>query len=188
MRHCHKSCSHQRFQANRRPHSHNHLKRVTTNPGITSWDRTYTYDANGNRASRTENGSLNETYQYDALNRLTGFNGAGHYGYDDQGRRIREPGKAHLYDGQDVYATYTASWATPASRTLHGPGVDDPLMTQTGAAKSFLHADGQGSVGATIDAAGVLGWYGFYDAWGRTGASGHIAGAVPAQQYTVSDL
>ena len=61
-------------------------------------------------------------------------------------------------------------------------------MTQTGAAKSFLHADGQGSVGATIDAAGVLGWYGFYDAWGRTGASGHIAGAVPAQQYTGREI
>ena len=51
-------------------------------PGQANRVTSYAYGANGNRASRTENGSVNATYHYDALNRLTGFNGAGDYGYD----------------------------------------------------------------------------------------------------------
>ena len=153
----------------------------------------YGYDLNGNRTSRTDNGtSVVETYTYDALNRMsssTGAAGTGStigYGYDDQGRRVRKGALAYLYDGQDIYATYSgAAWGQPAQRTLHGPGVDDPLMTQAGTAKSFLHADGQGSVGVASDTSGNTAWFSFYDAWGGTGPSAAAAGAtIPSQQYT----
>ena len=91
---------------------------------------TYTYDANGNRASKTE-GTNVTTYTYDDENRLiqVSTNGAtiATYAYDPFGRRIQKNVGGtithYVYDNEDIILEYNTGNQITA-RYTHGPGID----------------------------------------------------------------
>jgi RHS repeat-associated protein len=81
--------------------------------------------------------------------------------YDAEGRLRRETEGANvrefLYDGVNLVAEYNGS-GTLLRRHVHGPGVDEPLVTYhqgTPTTKEWLYADHQGSVIASADGAGA---------------------------------
>jgi RHS repeat-associated protein len=94
----------------------------------------YTYDANGNRISKTDKAtSALTTYTYDVENQLIGVTAPGltaAYRYDGLGRRIEKAVNGtltrYLYDQEDIVALFDTAgcWR---STVLHGPGIDQPL-------------------------------------------------------------
>ena len=93
-------------------------------------------------------------YGYDADNRLTSANKTGYTGtlsYDAEGRMRRTTlagtSTDLLYDGTDLVAEYDAS-GTMLKRYVHGPGVDEPIVSYNGAGadRSWLYADHLGSI------------------------------------------
>ena len=93
-------------------------------------------------------------YGYDADNRLTSANKTGYTGtlsYDAEGRMRRTTlagtSTDLLYDGTDLVAEYDAS-GTMLKRYMHGPGVDEPIVSYNGAGadRSWLYADHLGSI------------------------------------------
>ncbi|MGB5101764.1 MAG: RHS repeat-associated core domain-containing protein, partial [Steroidobacteraceae bacterium] len=136
---------------------------------------TLTSDANGNL---TSDGST--SFGYDTENRLTSASGAqsATLSYDPLGRlyQVTSAGVTtrFLYDGDRLIAEYNTA-GTVQRRYVHGTGVDEPLVWYEGASVSsasrrYLHADHQGSVIATSNAAGAKLETGTYDAYGVTTA------------------
>jgi RHS repeat-associated protein len=87
----------------------------------------FTYDANGNRATRTQDGSQTHTYAWDEFNRLksvTMGSDTHAYGYDYRTRRITrtEPGSsgatAITYAGGVSVAEFDAEWDTTSPPAL----------------------------------------------------------------------
>jgi RHS repeat-associated protein len=79
-----------------------------------------------------------------------------------------------LYDGDRLISEYNTSGAV-LRRYVHGAGVDEPLVwyegaTVSSAARRYLHADHQGSIVATANAAGTKLDIGTYDSYGVTTA------------------
>jgi RHS repeat-associated protein len=79
-----------------------------------------------------------------------------------------------VYDGDRLIAEYNTA-GTVQRRYVHGAGVDEPLVWYEGASVSsatrrYLHADHQGSIIATSNAAGAKLDIGTYDAYGVTTA------------------
>lgn len=124
---------------------------------------TVTHDANGNLS-----GDGTWTFGYDLENRLRSANRASPataiaLAYDAEGRlrsssTAATNATARLYDGQDLVAEYDQA-GTLQARHVHGPGVDEPLVTYTGsgtASKSWLYADHLGSVVAAANSAGTI--------------------------------
>lgn len=118
-----------------------------------------TYDGNGNLA-----GDGYWTYGYDLDNRLksataTGFSAS--LAYDGVGR-LRQTTIGGvvtnlLYDGVDLIAEYDGA-NTVLRRTVHGPGIDEPLVWYEGSGttnKTWLYADHQGSVVGQANSAGT---------------------------------
>jgi len=133
---------------------------------------TLTWDANGNL---TSDGST--TYTYDTENRLTAAKGAT-VTYDPMGRLYQVSNASgttrFLYDGDRLILEYDASGVVQR-RYVHGSGVDDPMVwyegaTVSSATRRYLHADHQGSIIATTNAAGTTLNTGAYDAYGVTNA------------------
>ena len=99
--------------------------------------------------------------------------------YDPLGRLYQVTSGANttrfVYDGDRLVAEYNGS-GTLQRRYVHGAGIDEPLIWYEGAAVSsasrrHLHADHQGSIVATSNAAGAkLAIHG-YDPYGITPAS-----------------
>jgi RHS repeat-associated protein len=123
---------------------------------------TVTYDANGNLT-----GDGTWTYTYDLNNRLRTANRASPattitMAYDAEGRMRSTSTSAtqvtqRMYDGHDLVAEYNNSGVLQA-RYVHGPGVDEPLVTYTStnaATRSWLYADHLGSIVAQASAAGA---------------------------------
>ncbi|KQP17019.1 RHS repeat-associated core domain-containing protein [Pseudorhodoferax sp. Leaf265] len=121
-----------------------------------------TYDANGNLT-----GDGTWTYTYDLNNRLKSANRASPataitMAYDAEGRMRSTSTSAtsvtqRMYDGHDLVAEYNISGVLQA-RYVHGPGVDEPLVTYTStnaATRSWLYADHVGSIVAQANAAGA---------------------------------
>jgi RHS repeat-associated protein len=132
-------------------------------------------DANGNL---TSDGST--AFGYDTENRLTSASGAksATLTYDPLGRlyQVTSAGVTtrFLYDGDRLIAEYNTA-GTVQRRYLHGAGVDEPLVWYEGASVSsasrrYLHANHQGSIIATSNAAGARLETGTYDAYGVTTA------------------
>jgi len=95
----------------------------------------YTYDANGNRTSRTDKTtSALTTYTYDVENQLIRIdfpNGTfAAYRYDGLGHRIEKTVNGattrFVYDQEDVVSVYDATGCWQES-VAHGPGIDQPL-------------------------------------------------------------
>jgi RHS repeat-associated protein len=136
---------------------------------------TLSWDTNGNL---TSDGST--TFGYDTENRLVSASGAKNatLTYDPLGRlyQVTSGGATtrFLYDGDRLIAEYSTT-GTVQHRYVHGAGVDEPLVWYEGATVSsttrrYLHANHQGSIVATTNAAGAKLDRGTYDAYGVTNA------------------
>jgi RHS repeat-associated protein len=132
------------------------------------------YDAKGNLTS--EGG---RTLAYDSENRLVGVAGTqGNFGlrYDPIGRlaSVEAPGPNFVLDmdGTDIVAERNGAGGL-MSRYAFGPGRDEPLLSLTGATRSFYHADERGSVIAASDAAGAATKITAYDDYGKASVFQH---------------
>jgi RHS repeat-associated protein len=137
---------------------------------------TYTYDAEGNRLTRSKGSGATldlTTYTYDSLNHLIGvwqtLGGVNQvvvtYTYDVLGRRVQQDETIQsgattttrfAYDGQQVWADLT-SGNVVQTRYLYGDGVDQVLArTDTTLGLSFYLTDHIGTVRALTDSSGVI--------------------------------
>jgi RHS repeat-associated protein len=114
----------------------------------------YTWNANGNQATRTI-GSQTQTLTWDAEHRLSTLNGpAGNntFTYDAEGARLlrQTPVGTTLYiDGHEI--TVPAGQSTATAVRSYGFG-GQPAATRTPAGLDYLVTDNQGSVEETIPA------------------------------------
>jgi RHS repeat-associated protein len=142
----------------------------------------FTYDANGNRASKTDVGGTT-TYTYDYENRLARVDkpggGFAEYAYDALSRRVRKnvDGAVTLYwyDGEDIVLE-TDGAGVEQARYTHGPGIDNPLKLRRGEASYCYHEDPLGSVVLLTDATQAMANSYAYDAFGRMIVA---TGAIP---------
>jgi RHS repeat-associated protein len=115
-----------------------------------------------NRGNLTGDGTW--TWTYDEANQLRTGVRAGvsvALAYDGEGRLRQETLNSSavtqfLYDGADLVAEYGGT-GTLLRRHVHGPGVDEPIVTYEGAGtanRTWLYADHQGSIVAAANAAG----------------------------------
>ena len=107
-------------------------------------------------------------------------------GYDPAGRLGRTVVDNQttdlLYDGSDLIAEYDGA-GNLTTRHIHGPGVDEPLVSITGTTKTWRYADHLGSVIAEADAAGnVLAIRG-YGPFGENGITAPNRFGYTGQQY-----
>ena len=143
----------------------------------------YTYDAAGNRASRTEKSTgAVTTYTYDGEHQLSGVTTptlTATYRADGLGRRIEKivngVSTRFIYDQEDLLFEFDGT-NTLTARWLHGPGIDEPLMLERDlnnngvfdvSEQFFYHADGLGSILALTNTAGVVVESYRYDAFGQ---------------------
>ena len=133
---------------------------------------TYTYDANGNLATKTDKATLQvTTYTYDAENQLIQvevFTLAGgttpvmvaEYRYDALGQRIKKDVNGvitrYIYANEDIVAELDGANNLRAIY-IHGPGIDEPLAVFRGAEGGLFvyHGDGLGSITHLTDAFGT---------------------------------
>jgi RHS repeat-associated protein len=137
-----------------RPYTANGLNQYTA-----SGPRALSYDARGNLG-----GDGTWTFAYDVENRLLNATRSGlaaSFAYDTVGRlaTTTNAGVAakYMYDGDDLVAEYNSA-NTLVRRTIHGPGIDEPLAWYEGpalATKRYFQADHQGSIIAVTDQAGA---------------------------------
>jgi RHS repeat-associated protein len=144
---------------------------------------TYTYDANGNLATKTEGGNA-WAYTWNALNQLTGITKnavtVATYQYDPLGRRVEKVTGATTtrwaYHREDILRqSTTAVAATVTTAFIHGLGSDEPLANIDASGIEYLHADGLGSIVRHTDASGAVARSLTYGAWGEI-QSGAMSG------------
>ncbi len=133
------------------------------------------------------------TYGHDLANRLTTATAAGHaasLAYDAAGRLRRTviDGTVSelLYDGSDLIAAYDGAGVL-IERHVHGPGLDEPLVSYTGAGKRWRYADHLGSGIAEADAAGNATAIYSHNPFGEPGPSLPNRFGYTGQQY-LADL
>ncbi|BBJ22519.1 RHS repeat-associated core domain-containing protein [Candidatus Nitrotoga sp. AM1P] len=145
-----------------------------------------THDPNGNLQS---DGIW--TYVHDLDNRLTTAvrnNPAGNasLGYDPVGRLNRTDINGTvtdlLYDGTDLIAEYDGT-GTLTTRHIHGPGMDEPLVSITGTSKTWRYADHLGSIIAEADATGNATAIRGYGPFGENGTTPPNRFGYTGQQY-----
>ena len=154
---------------------------------------TYQHDNNGNSTSKTDtNGTT--SYSWDYENRLTqltlpGQGGTVYFNYDPFGRRIRKSSASgttiYAYDGANVTEELNSSGIVTADYT-QSAGIDEPLAMYRGAATSYYHADGLGSITSLTDSAGNLAASYVYDSFGNLTAS--TASSTNPFLYTAREL
>jgi RHS repeat-associated protein len=145
----------------------------TFNPN--DWLTNDTYDSNGNTT-----GSAGKTYQYDALNRLTGAtNGSATIllGYDGDGHRVKKSvgGTTTYYLVDDrnpsgyaqVLEEWTASGGAPSLSRVYNYGLNLVSQRQMpGGTVSYYGYDGHGSVRFLTGTTGTVTDTYMYDAFG----------------------
>lgn len=146
-----------------RAYSRNGLNQYTSVGGAT-----VTHDARGNLT-----GDGSRTFSYDLENRLTSVSGSAAMtlSYDPLGRlRQTAAGSGSvqmLYDGDRMVAEYDSAGAL-LRRHVHGPGVDEPILSYEGATLSYprhLITDNQGSIITSGSTRYAYGPYGEPDNW-----------------------
>lgn len=149
----------------------------------------YTYDAEGNRITRTEiaTGEVTE-YTWDYRNRLTDVvtkDNAGNviqdveYGYDVYNRRIEktvdpdgdgpeaEQTERFVYDGDHIALVFDEN-GEQTHRYLHGPQIDQVLAEELANGEvSWALADNQGTIRDVIDSEGNVLNHITYDSFGQ---------------------
>jgi RHS repeat-associated protein len=75
-----------------------------------------------------------------------------------------------LYNGAALVAEYDANGSL-VRRTVHGPGLDEPIVVYEGGVRKWLHADPRGSIIATTDSAGNATAINAYGPYGEGGLS-----------------
>jgi RHS repeat-associated protein len=112
--------------------------------------------------------------------------------YDPLGRlfQVSVPGKTiqFLYDGDAIVAEYNASTGALISRFAHGDQVDEPLLQYSGAslgssARSYLHADHQGSIIAQSSSSGAIKARLAYDPYGIPASGNALRFGYTGQMY-----
>lgn len=136
-------------------------------------DLTYTFDADGNVATRSDG----ITYTYDRTNRLrtwTDGTTTASYQYDPFGRRIRKTVSGvttwFLWDGDELLAEYDAAGTRQARYAYAGGFAPVQLATPdgTGGEEVFdVHTDSLDTPRMLTDAAGEPVWRAVYEAFGR---------------------
>jgi YD repeat-containing protein len=129
-----------------RTYTTNTLDQYTTTTG-----RGLGWDGRGNLARSGPN-----AYAHDSENRLITARGVA-LTHDALGRLVRmgnATGPHALYDGNDLVVEFDAAGA-PLRRHVHGPGVQEPIVTYEAGTKNWLYADLQGSIVAKADTSGV---------------------------------
>jgi RHS repeat-associated protein len=175
---------------------------------LATWTRsngpqvTYTYDANGNRATRVE-GAATDTYAYDYWNRLVELNlqsgdipGTYRYAYDHRTRRVVRDESAVTGRTRDLIVfssglsaqEYTGATGNTPTGQPHveymrgsdwGGGVGGILYSLTDGQPSWSHNNGRGDITVRSDGAGVRTWAASYEAFGTRPAE---AGVNPDPQ------
>jgi RHS repeat-associated protein len=131
----------------------------------------YTYDPNGNLATKTE-GTNVWNYTWDAENRLTQVqdNGAAiaTFAYDPLGRRVQKIAGGvttnYTYDGAAILRELRGATTL---KYVQGRRIDEPLAVDDGASLTYFHADALGSIMKTTNVAGAATSSRQYDAWGN---------------------
>ena len=152
-------------------HTHDDLNRLLEDDQFT-----YTYDNNGNLATKTDkNTSDLTTYQWDAQDQLIQIDRPDSttvtYKYDGLGRRIEKNVAGavtrYVYDGEDILLEYDGT-NTFVARYSHGDQVDQPLVLQkAGAGFFYYHGNHQGSITHLTDSVGTIANSYVYDSYGR---------------------
>jgi RHS repeat-associated protein len=165
------------------PYSYNTSNELTSTPSAT-----YTYDNNGNTATKVDS-SGTTTYNWDSENRLESVvlpasGGTVTFRYDPFGRRVQKSGPAgttdYLYEdfsraapiieevdnGGVIRAKYTGAVSSAIA-----PAIDEPLAMVRLGATSYYQADGLKSIGSISSASGGLNNTYSYDSFGNLKAS-----------------
>ena len=127
---------------------------------------TYQYDNNGNMIRKTAKiGGAVTTYEYDAENKLVRVDTAGktvNYKYDGLGRRVEKEvidagttTTRYVYDNEDILLELNGA-NTIVARYTHGPGIDEPLITEKNGQPFYYHADGLGSITEITNQSGTV--------------------------------
>lgn len=149
---------------------------------------TFTYDANGNLTTQGT-----KSYEWDAENRLTRVLDSGaeiaRFVYDGYGRRVQKitpsTTRSYVYDGMDLLQERIGTGTTNVTRTIPGPGIDEPLASVDAAgAVSYYLADHLGSIVQQTNAAGAVTLIRQYDPYGLPLQGGSTSGyAFTGQQW-----
>jgi RHS repeat-associated protein len=162
-------------------YSYNNSNQLLTYPAY-GW----TYDSNGNTASRTVSGSTT-SYSWDYENRLTSVTlpsggGTVSFKYDPFGRRVEKISPTsgttiYAYDGDNIVEELDGSGSATA-RYTQGLGIDEPMEVQVGHGSYYYSADGLGSVVALTKSNGsaVNTYFGY-----------NTFGGMPAPTETVAN-
>jgi RHS repeat-associated protein len=156
------------------------------NQAMTSGPLALSYDGNGNLT-----GAGSEGYIYTSENRLATTTGSGgvvksYLGYDGLGQlavvspQAPVPRLDYLLIADGVPHIESNSVSGLTRRHVHGPGVDEPLVTYEGAGlsdKRYLHADERGSIIAISNGSGAVTQINAYDDHGIPQGKG--ANGVP---------
>ena len=143
-------------------------------------DISYSYDANGNRYQRLENGSPTHTYAWDSKNRLIEVTmpaGTSAYGYDYRTRRvIRNESSAGGSSDVITFSGGTSIFERPLNTSVPtveyirgsdwGGGIGGILYTVRGSTESHSAYNSRGDVIAKTDSNGSITWQASYEAFG----------------------
>jgi RHS repeat-associated protein len=151
------------------PYSVNLSNELSSTPSAT-----YTYDANGNIATKTDSsGTTNYTWDFEnrlASVALPGSGGSVYFKYDPLGRRIYKSSSlgtsVFAYDLDNLIEETNASGGVVA-RYSQGLNVDEPLAELRSGATSYYQADGLGTLTSLSNASGALANTYTYDSFGN---------------------
>jgi RHS repeat-associated protein len=174
------------------PYVNNTSNELTSIPGTT-----YTYDNNGNMATKTDATGVT-TYTWDVENRLVavalpGAGGSVAYKYDPFGRRVQKAftqGSVtttvnYVYDGENIIEEVDNS-GNVLARYTHELRWDGPLSMLRGGTTSYYEQDGMNSVSSLTNSSGALSQTYTYDSYGKvTASTGTLNNPF---QYTAREL
>lgn len=149
-------------------YTYNTADQLVTENGIT-----YTYDLNGNLASKTD-ASGTTTYSYDYENRLvkvTTTSGTVTYQYDSDGNRVSATTASgtikYLVDTNRGLAQVLAEYSTAGAVAASYVYADDLISMNRGGQTRYYHFDGLGSTRLLTDSTGAITDTYDYDAFGN---------------------
>ena len=170
------------------PYNYNTSNELTSTPSAS-----YSYDNNGNTASKTDS-SGTTNYSWDFENRMTqatlpGQGGTVQFKYDPFGRRIYKSSISgttiYAYDGDNVVETTNQSGGI-LSRFAQRQNIDEPLAEYTSSGIDYYEADGLGSITSLTNGVGTVAQTYTYDSFGNVT---HSTGSLPNPfQYTARDF